>query len=72
MREQTSVKAAFEQAKQTVAQWETAQGFEASEPQWSIGKNMEFMLPQLEKRLFPLSLKTQTKAETSTLTVQSR
>ena len=61
MREQTSVSAAFEQAKATVAQWESAQGFEASEPQWSIGKNMEFMLPQLEQRLFPVVSKTDTK-----------
>jgi hypothetical protein len=36
-----------------VSQWETAQGFEPSEPQWSMGKNMELMLPQLEQRLFP-------------------
>lgn len=61
MREQTSVSAAFEQAKATVAQWESAQGFEASEPQWSIGKNMEFMLPQLEQRLFPVVSKTDSK-----------
>lgn len=53
MREQHSIKDAFAQAKDTVAQWETAQGFDPSEPQWSIGKNMELMLPQLEQRLFP-------------------
>lgn len=53
MREQPSMKLAFEQAKQTVTQWETAQGFEPSEPQWSIGRNMELMLPQLEPYLFP-------------------
>ena len=53
MREQHSMKDAFAQAKDTVAQWETAQGFDPSEPQWSIGKNMELMLPQLEQRLFP-------------------
>ena len=41
MREQDSLK------------WESAQGFEPSEPQWVIGKNMELMLPQLEQRLFP-------------------
>ncbi|MBL8322192.1 MAG: peptidase C13 family protein, partial [Acinetobacter sp.] len=41
------------QSKDTVAQWESAQGFEPSEPQWSIGKNMALMLPQLEQRLFP-------------------
>ena len=73
MREQTSVSAAFEQAKATVAQWESAQGFEASEPQWSIGKNMEFMLPQLEQRLFPVVSKTDTKTvETPQLSVQAQ
>ena len=53
MREQPSIETAFTQAKDTVAQWENAQGFEPSEPQWSIGKNMQLMLPQLEQRLFP-------------------
>lgn len=53
MREQSSFKGAFEQARTTVAKWEAAQGFEPSEPQWSIGKNMELILPQLEQRLFP-------------------
>ena len=73
MREQTSVSAAFEQAKATVAQWESAQGFEASEPQWSIGKNMEFMLPQLEQRLFPVVSKTDRKTvETPQLSVQTQ
>lgn len=73
MREQTSVTAAFEQAKATVAQWESAQGFEASEPQWSIGKNMEFMLPQLEQRLFPVVSKTDSKTvETPQLSVQTQ
>ena len=33
--------------------WGTGQGFEPSEPQWSIGRNMELMLPQLEPYLFP-------------------
>ena len=53
MREQDSMKMAFEQAKQTVTKWEIAQGVEPSEPQWSIGRNMELMLPQLEPYLFP-------------------
>ena len=73
MREQTSVSAAFEQAKATVAQWESAQGFEASEPQRSIGKNMEFMLPQLEQRLFPVVSKADSKTvETPQLSVQTQ
>lgn len=53
MREKTSLKASFDEASATVATWEQAQGFEASEPQWVIGKNIELMLPQLEQRLFP-------------------
>lgn len=72
MREQTSVSAAFEQTKDTLAQWEKAQGFESSEPQWSIGKNMEFMLPQLEQRLFPVTSKTETKIEIPQLSVQTQ
>ncbi|MFC6168930.1 C13 family peptidase [Acinetobacter terrestris] len=72
MREQNSISAAFEQTKGTVAQWEKAQGFEASEPQWSIGKNMEFMLPQLEQRLFPVTSKTEMKIETPQLNVQTQ
>lgn len=72
MREQSSVRAAFDQAKQTLAQWETAQDFEASEPQWSMGKNMEFMLPQLEQRLFPATDKTGSAPDSQSLTVQTR
>ena len=53
MREQNSFENSFLQAKETVAKWEAAQGFAPSEPQWSIGKNMQLMLPQLEQRLFP-------------------
>lgn len=55
MREQQSFESAFLQAKETVARWEAAQGFEPSEPQWVIGKNMQLMLPQLEQRLFPIA-----------------
>lgn len=53
MREKGSLKAAFDEASATIATWEHAQGFKPSEPQWVMGKNMELMLPQLEKRLFP-------------------
>lgn len=56
LREQNSFKAAFDEAKQTVAKWEQAQGFEPSEPQWMLGKNMELMLPQLEQQFFPQPL----------------
>ncbi len=55
MREQQSMQTSFQQAKATISQWESAQGFEPSEPQWVIGKNMELMLPQLEQSLFPPS-----------------
>ena len=53
MRENSTLKTAFEQAAKTVAKWESAQGFTASEPQWRLGENMKLMLPQLEKKLFP-------------------
>lgn len=53
MREKNTLKSSFDEASATVATWEQAQGFEASEPQWVIGKNIELMLPQLEQRLFP-------------------
>lgn len=53
MREHSTIKSAFNEAAETVAKWESAQGFEPSEPQWVIGKNMELMLPQLEQHLFP-------------------
>lgn len=59
MRDNNSIELAFKQAKETVAKWEDTQGFEPSEPQWSLGKNMELMLPQLEQRLFPPSTKPQ-------------
>lgn len=55
MREHSTLKDTFDDAKNSVAKWENAQGFEPSEPQWSIGKNMELMLPQLEKHLFPVN-----------------
>ncbi|WP_445116390.1 C13 family peptidase [Acinetobacter sp. WZC-1] len=53
MREHNSLRAAFQQAVETVTKWESSQGFEPSEPQWVMGKNMELMLPQLEQHLFP-------------------
>ena len=53
MRENATLKAAFDQAYKTVSKWEAAQGFQPSEPQWVIGDNMKLMLPQLEKKLFP-------------------
>lgn len=60
MREKSSIKDAFMTAQTSVAKWEQAQGFIPSEPQWSLGKNMEFMLPQFEKILFPQQNATNT------------
>ena len=71
MREQNSFANAFNEAKATVAKWEQAQGFEPSEPQWAIGKNMELMLPQLEQRLFPQkSVATSAEIQSSAQSVQ--
>lgn len=53
LREKNNLKDAFAQAQQTVTRWETAQGFEPSEPQWVMGENMKLILPQFEKQLFP-------------------
>ncbi|MFB2578275.1 MULTISPECIES: C13 family peptidase [unclassified Acinetobacter] len=58
MRNNSSLKAAFDQAQATVQKWETAQGFDPSEPQWSLGQNMQLILPQFEKRLFPQNMAT--------------
>lgn len=71
MREQSSLKASFDEAAATVAQWEHAQGFEPSEPQWVIGKNMALMLPQLEKRLFPQTQQVTKAALQNTSTTNS-
>lgn len=54
LREKNNIKDAFIMARNTIAQWENAQGFIPSEPQWSIGKNIATMLPQFEQALFPL------------------
>ena len=53
MRDQSSLQATFDEAKNTVTKWEKAQEVEPSEPQWSMGSNMALMLPQLEPYLFP-------------------
>ena len=63
MREQKTLKGAFQEASETVAKWESAQGFDPSEPQWVIGKNMEMMLPQLEQHLFPQQGATTTQSQ---------
>lgn len=53
LREKNTLKDAFIHAQNTVAQWESAQGFVPSEPQWSLGKNMATKLPQFEQVFFP-------------------
>lgn len=53
LRQKATIKEAFMMAQHTVAQWEQQQGFIPSEPQWSLGKNMQSMLPQFEQVLFP-------------------
>ncbi|WLF83413.1 C13 family peptidase [Moraxella sp. ZY210820] len=68
MRDKTSIKQAFITAQTTVAEWEKNQGFIPSEPQWSMGKNIELMLPQFEKILFPQPISNLPTQETSLTT----
>ena len=58
LRSQNSFKAAFDQATGRIRQWEKAQGFESSQPQFKLGQNMALMLPQFESRLFPPEIAT--------------
>lgn len=53
LRAQHSFKGAFEMANGRIKQWEKAQGFPHSQPQFKLGQNMALMLPQFESRLFP-------------------
>lgn len=53
MRSQHSFKLTFDVAVGRIKQWEKAQGFEHSQPQFKLGQNMALMLPQFESRLFP-------------------
>ncbi len=53
MRSQHSFKSTFDVAVGRIKQWEKAQGFEHSQPQFKLGQNMALMLPQFESRLFP-------------------
>lgn len=52
LREHNSLQAAFEHAKQRIAQREQTMGFEESEPQMVIGKLMQTALPAFEQALF--------------------
>lgn len=53
LRAQHSFKSAFDMANGRIKQWEKAQGFPHSQPQFKLGQNMALMLPQFESRLFP-------------------
>ena len=53
MRSQHSFKSTFDVAVGRLKQWEKAQGFDHSQPQYKLGQNMALMLPQFESRLFP-------------------
>lgn len=53
MRSQHSFKSTFDVAVGRLKQWEKAQGFDHSQPQFKLGQNMALMLPQFESRLFP-------------------
>ncbi|MCB1657813.1 MAG: peptidase C13 family protein [Pseudomonadales bacterium] len=53
LRQEHSLVKAFEAAKQTISEREKEEGFAPSEPQMSIGAEIEQALPQLEEGLFP-------------------
>ena len=53
MRTQSSIPAAFEAAKQRIRQLEREGGYESSEPQMVIGRQMGLLLPNFETQLFP-------------------
>lgn len=47
---------AFNAAKQSIAKRERLMGFDASEPQWWIGSEMQKMLPVFEQSLTPIAV----------------
>lgn len=53
LRSEHSFKGTYDVAVSRLKQWEKAQGFEHSQPQFKLGQNMALMLPQFESRLFP-------------------
>lgn len=53
LRHAPSLEAAFAQAKQKIGEREKREGYEASNPQWQAGGQMQQELPALEKSLFP-------------------
>ncbi len=52
LRNNNSLESAFLEAKQRIAERESAMGFDASEPQMVIGELMEVALPEFEQTLF--------------------
>lgn len=53
LRQEHSLVDAFQAAKQTIAAREKEEGFTPSQPQISLGKDMEKSLPMFEQELFP-------------------
>lgn len=53
LRDETSLKAAFDHASKEITRLETLDGFDASMPQFVLGGNLALMLPQFERALFP-------------------
>lgn len=53
LRREHSLWSAFATAREVIRERESEQGFEASQPEWSVGEGMEKDLPVLEKALFP-------------------
>lgn len=53
LRREHSLWSAFATAREVIRERESEQGFEASQPEWSVGEGMEKDLPVLEKSLFP-------------------
>ena len=68
LRNENSLQTAFDQAKVRIRQWEKAQGFPSSQPQFKLGQNMGLMLPQFESRLFPPEIAGSNPAETASVT----
>ena len=58
LRSQNNFRSAFDVAVGKIHQWEKAQGFPSSQPQYKLGQNMALMLPQFESRLFPPDVMT--------------
>jgi len=67
MRNESSIPAAFEAASLRVRQLEREGGYESSEPQMVVGRQVGALLPNFETRLFPPSEAALPMAQTSIL-----